>query len=433
MSSELIFPCCCENCDEEIENPLLKNLCESCIPFIPSSQADRETGKMYRYKYEIRIWDGKIMKCIHNKRPNYCKQCEGKGASFCPHGKYKGKCKIDGCFCSQLCIHKAPKYYCIPCGGKGICEHKMQRPKCPVCSPENRCEHGNEKETCGKGDCHGNQRCKEHNIRKSQCVPCGGVSTCKHKRQKSTCIEDECYGSQMCLHEKRRTTCKECEGGSICDHRKYRSDCVDCGGSETCVHKKKKRSCSICFIKPENFCSLCKQIYVKGCPYYPTCHRCYYQLHPDEDMPTRFKSKQHFIHEFLLDNIEEKIYYDKTIEGGCSKKRPDWFIDMLTHSIIIECDENQHVNYSCDNKRTMGLFTDLGNRPLVMIRFNPDRYKMSDSSYSDQCFEFNEKNIISSTDEWVKRQEKLLQTIEYHIQNIPEKEITNESMFFDLM
>ena len=37
---------------------------------------------------------------------------------------------------------------------------------------------------------------------------------------------------------------------------------------------------------------------------------------------------------------------------------------MLTHSIIVEVDENQHKNnrYICDNKRMMELFVDLGNR-----------------------------------------------------------------------
>ena len=369
------------------------------------------------------------MRCIHNKRPNYCKPCNG--ASFCEHGKYKGRCKIDGCFGGQLCEHKIIKYYCTPCGGGGICDHKLQRARCPKCSPENRCEHGNEKETCGRGNCHGNQRCKEHNTRKSQCVKCKGSSICKHNRQKSQCIEDECWGSQMCLHRKRRTTCKECEGGSICDHKKYRSDCTECGGSSTCVHKKRRYECSICFVRPENFCTLCKNIYVKGCPYYPTCHRCYYHLHPDEDMPTSFKSKQHYIHDFLVENINEKIHYDKAIEGGCSKKRPDLFIDMFTHCIIIECDENQHVNYSCENKRTMELFSDLGNRPLVVIRFNPDRYKKSNGGYSEKCFEFDEKNVILPTSEWNIRKENLLQTIKYHIENIPNKEITNENLYFD--
>jgi len=63
------------------------------------------------------------------------------------------------------------------------------------------------------------------------------------------------------------------------------------------------------------------------------------------------------------------MIFDKQT-GGCSKMRPDVFIDKFTHVVIIECDENQHKDTSCENKRTMELFQDFGNRPIVFIRFN---------------------------------------------------------------
>jgi len=146
-------------------------------------------------------------------------------------------------------------------------------------------------------------------------------------------------------------------------------------------------------------------------------------------MPKRFKSKQNYIDDFLTENLSVNFVYDKAIEGGCSKRRPDWLIDMLTHSIIIECDENQHTNYSCDNKRTMELFTDLGNRPLIMIRFNPDKYKINDNVING-CFKFN-KSAIVPTEEWGNRKGKLVETIEYYIKNIPNKEVTTEMMYFN--
>ena len=43
----------------------------------------------------------------------------------------------------------------------------------------------------------------------------------------------------------------------------------------------------------------------------------------------------------------------------------------------------------------MELFTDLGNRPLVMIRINPDKYKIGKEKI-EGCFEFDEKNIIKN-------------------------------------
>ena len=43
---------------------------------------------------------------------------------------------------------------------------------------------------------------------------------------------------------------------------------------------------------------------------------------------------------------------------------------------IVEIDENQHIEYdcSCENKRIMELSQDVGHRPIIFIRFNPDDY-----------------------------------------------------------
>ena len=67
----------------------------------------------------------------------------------------------------------------------------------------------------------------------------------------------------------------------------------------------------------------------------------------------------------LLPNIfqiEEKFDYqlftDQKITGGCSRRRPDVAIDLYTHIIILECDEEQHQNYNCENKRVMEIFQD---------------------------------------------------------------------------
>ena len=69
--------------------------------------------------------------------------------------------------------------------------------------------------------------------------------------------------------------------------------------------------------------------------------------------------------------------YDKKIQDGCSTRRPDLFLDLGYQIIIIEIDENQHIDYdcSCENKRIMELSQDVGHRPIVFIRFNPDDYK----------------------------------------------------------
>lgn len=49
------------------------------------------------------------------------------------------------------------------------------------------------------------------------------------------------------------------------------------------------------------------------------------------------------------------IITDKTIQGGCSRRRPDIFVDLGYQIIIVEVDANQHYDFhcSCENKRVM--------------------------------------------------------------------------------
>jgi hypothetical protein len=77
------------------------------------------------------------------------------------------------------------------------------------------------------------------------------------------------------------------------------------------------------------------------------------------------------------------VTWDCPISGGCSNKRPDMCYDFGAGSLIIEVDENGHRSYdtSCDNKRTIELFQDLGERPVFFIRINPDKYENRDNMF----------------------------------------------------
>ncbi len=105
------------------------------------------------------------------------------------------------------------------------------------------------------------------------------------------------------------------------------------------------------------------------------CSGCYYNKCPEKSIIRKYKTKETTI---MMDLIEifPGLIRDRTIRGGCSKKRPDGLIKCSNHNIIVEIDENQHntVGYSCENLRSMELFQDLRNLPLVLIRFNPDKY-----------------------------------------------------------
>ena len=70
--------------------------------------------------------------------------------------------------------------------------------------------------------------------------------------------------------------------------------------------------------------------------------------------------------------------FDKTVIGilHCSDKRyrPDVYIDLAGHVVIIECDERQHEGYddACEVRRLVELLAACEGKPLMVIRWNPD-------------------------------------------------------------
>ena len=164
------------------------------------------------------------------------------------------------------------------------------------------------------------------------------------------------------------------------------------------------------------------------------CVRCFIHTFPDEKVSKNYMIKENNVKEFLEEYFKDQnIIHNKPIAGGCSKKRPDFFIDLLTHCIIIEVDEDQHPYYTCENKRMMLLFTDLGDRPIIFIRFNPDGYTINGIKYPS-CFSYHKAlgvPIIKHKKNWNERLNLLKETIIKHIMNIPEKEVTIESLFFN--
>ncbi len=66
----------------------------------------------------------------------------------------------------------------------------------------------------------------------------------------------------------------------------------------------------------------------------------------------------------------------------CSKKRPDILLDMGSHIVIVEVDENSHGAYdpTCEEKRMGEIWNNLRHGPLVFVRFNPDKYKDEDGN-----------------------------------------------------
>ena len=170
------------------------------------------------------------------------------------------------------------------------------------------------------------------------------------------------------------------------------------------------------------------------------CLRCYMFMFPDKQISRNYKTKEQSVLEFVKNNfgLDKTIIADKKISGGCSKKRPDILIDLGFQVLIIEIDENQHNSYdcSCENKRIMELSQDIGHRPIIFIRFNPDDYKGKNNKLIKSCWCSNNSGICvvkkQKINEWNERLEILKQTIEYWLNNKTDKTIEIIQLFYDL-
>ena len=387
---------------------------------------ERKAGEKWILNGEIRIWDGKReWKCQHNRKKQRCKECGG--SSICEHGKRKDTCR--DCEGSGICEHNRVKNRCKDCGGSQICEHNRVKNKCKDCGGSQICEHGRQKDGCK--DCGGSRFC-QHGKRKSRCKDCGGSELCVHGVSKEGC--KPCGGSRICVHGKRKYGCKDCGGKGICVHGINRQSCKACGGSQVCEHGKLRSNCVNC--EGVALCRICKVTFGNQ-KYDKLCLRC--AIYQGHEVKRNYKTKETSMVEFITKNTDVDWTHDKVYEFGCSKKRPDLVCDVGSHVVVIECDENnhQHNNYSCENKRLMEISQDFSennvHRPIVFIRFNPDKYIDKDGNVVPSCWKVGNDGILKIQDQnvWNKRLLTLLDVTEIYLTQIPKKEITVKYLFYD--
>ena len=368
-------------------------------------------------------------KCEHNKYSFQCRECNG--VSFCEHDRVKYNCKE--CKGSNICEHNSLKNKCVQCKGSSICEHNKRRSRCIKCKGGSICEHNTVKSRCV--ECKGSEIC-EHTIRKERCKECNGSSICEHNKRKNRCVE--CKGSLICEHNKEKSYCVDCHGSNICEHNKIRYQCLECGGKRFCEHKKRKSHCKTC-----GGSSLCKsewcEITANTGKYDGYCLNCFIHLFPDKPNARNYKTKEKATTDYILEHFPNFTWVvDKKIQDGCSRKRPDLFLDLGYQIIIVEVDENQHQNYdcSCENKRLMELSQDVGHRPIIFIRFNPDDY-INNTTKITSCWGINKSGICgvkkSKIIEWDTRLETLKNQIKYWCKpkNITEKTLEVIQLFYD--
>ena len=169
------------------------------------------------------------------------------------------------------------------------------------------------------------------------------------------------------------------------------------------------------------------------------CLFCYMHIYPDKPVTRNYRTKENATVEYIKNKFANVDWIaDKRVSDGCSKRRPDLLLDLGYQVLVIEIDENQHIDYdcSCENKRIMLLSQDLDHRPIVFIRFNPDGYNKNGEKITS-CWGVNGKGICtvkkSKQAEWNMRLTALEEVVEYWIQpnNVTNRTIETINLFYD--
>lgn len=169
------------------------------------------------------------------------------------------------------------------------------------------------------------------------------------------------------------------------------------------------------------------------------CVRCYVHLFPEKPITRNYKTKEKTVSDYILEVFPNIGWIsDKRIQNGTSRRRPDLFLDLGYQIIIVEIDENQHIDYdcSCENKRLMEISKDVEHRNIIFLRFNPDQYVDKNKTKIKSCWSVSKSSglsIINKTakNDWEMRLNCLKMQIQYWIENKTDKLIEIVQLFYD--
>ncbi len=150
---------------------------------------------------------------------------------------------------------------------------------------------------------------------------------------------------------------------------------------------------------------------------------CYVHLFPTERVAPDYRTKETTVVTFLQEKFPNVDWrWNKTIDGGCSKRRPDLLLDMGSHILIVDVDKNSHDVYDpiCEEQRMGEIWNDVGHRPIVFVRFNPDKYKDEHGNNVPSPWGGKRANGAATLSKkwksaWEARLEKLRETVENYM------------------
>ena len=248
------------------------------------------------------------------------------------------------------------------------------------------------------------------------CVAHGGGARCQH---------NGCEASAQRNPSTNETKyCIAHGGGARCQHEGCRSSAErDPSTNETkyCVKHGGGARCSVSGVHQfEEIPPFAKYKLANGDP---ACLFCLMNLEPSHDQVRTFINREVLILTEVSSRLPElakksiQFTCDETL-GACSRKRPDMMWDFGAMVIWLEINERQHNTYSprCEADRRNQIWQDIGNRPALLIEFNPDEYEDDNGRehrgmFSEKRTSRGEKRLRPNADEFERRMQRLVEEL----------------------
>ena len=174
-------------------------------------------------------------------------------------------------------------------------------------------------------------------------------------------------------------------------------------------HKTKEMVDVITPMKPCSSCGLqtSASLLKKGLCYY--CRPATIRAHNKELVIKAVLEAQLSHIDFVHDRVVKPI-----LECACKKYRPDFWAELPTFVLVVEVDERQHENYepSCELRRLVELLAACMGKPLVVIRYNPDAYKIQGQT-KRKSIEKRQTTLIDTIRKYENRILDKILTVEY--------------------
>lgn len=362
-----------------------------------------------------------------NRRPCFNYSDKNKGL-YCSYHKLEGmidvkhkKCKFEGC-------NKIPSYN-LPDKTIGLycTAHKLEG-MINICNKKCNTTNCNKKPCFNHPDKSEGIYCKVHKEK-------GMINVFDKKCIYKNCIKIPCYNFST---EKKSTYCRDHRLEGMINFKFNECNESECNrvASYNFEDEKKGIFCythklreMVDVTHKKCLSDLCEVRPYKN-KYQGYCVRCFLYNFPDEPISRNYRIKERHVTDFLKLNFPHIDFIFDKIAGGCSKRRPDVYVDLLTHVLIIEINENKHEYYdtTCQISRVNELYEDFGWRPLIFINFNPDSFIDNDKKTIKSPFKVDNKTGILIIDknkktEWNNRLEKLKNVIDIQFKNIPDDNV----------